>query len=271
MLVQRSFQSQPFPALRVADGEVVLAVAGHLEAGILQGGDHVGAVLHPAALDPLQEVVPDQLPRAGFHFEAGPEPRRLDVGAVARLLRLGPRRIVGAAPAVLVVEGVAQRVERLLPSGRRDVQAAARLEVAARGEDVHVHAVAVLPVQDRRPGVAVLLQPRPGRLLELVEEGPDLGVGGLVLRRPRDHERGVPVLEPERVRDGGHVVRVAAQDLDARPHQSGGVSFADEIVGGGLGGAFAAAGAANEHRRPRRRTGRPRAATARTRLGWRSR
>ena len=270
MLVQRSFQSQPFPALRVADGEVVLPLTGHLEAGLLQEGDNIGAVLHPTALDPLQEVVADQLPRAGFHFEAGPEPRRLDVGAMARLLRLGPRRVVGAGPAVLVVEGVAQRVERLLPAGGRDVQAAARLEVAARGEDVHVHAVAVLPVEDRRPGVAVGLQPRPGRLLELVEDGPDLGVGGLVLRRPRDHERGVLVLEAERVGHGGHVVGVAPQDLDARTHESGGVALADEIVGGGLGGAFAAAGAANEHRRPRRRTGRPRAATARTPPGWRS-
>ncbi|MDE0102682.1 MAG: hypothetical protein OXN89_09895, partial [Bryobacterales bacterium] len=168
MLVQRSFQPQPFPALRLADGHVVPALAGHLETGFLQRGDHVGAAPHPAAPDPLQEVVADQFARAGFHFEAGPEPRRLDVGAVAGLLRLGPRRVVGAAPAVLVVEGVAQRAEDLLPAGRRDVQAAARLKVAARGEDVHVHAVALLPVEDRRPGVAVGLQPRPGRLLELV-------------------------------------------------------------------------------------------------------
>ena len=270
MLVQRSFQSQPFPALRVADGEVVLPLTGHLEACLLQEGDDIGAVLHPTALDPLQEVIPDQLPRAGFHFEAGSQPRRVHVGAMARLLRLGPRRVVGTAPAVLVVEGVPQCVERLPPAGGRDVQAAARLEVAAGGEDVHVHAVAVLPVQDRRPGVAVGLQPRPCRLLELVEDGPDLGVGGLVIRRPRDDERGVLVLEAERVGDGGHVVRVAAQDLDARAHDPGGVALADEIVGGGLGRAGAAAGAANQHRRPRRRTGRPRAATARTRPGWRS-
>jgi len=106
MLVQRSFQPPPFPALRVTGGHVVLALAGHLEAGFLQRGDHLGTVLHDALFDPLQEVVADQLPRAGFHFEAGSQPRRVHVGAVARLLRLGPRRVVGAAPAVLVVEGV---------------------------------------------------------------------------------------------------------------------------------------------------------------------
>ncbi|MCY4122080.1 MAG: hypothetical protein OXG72_14300, partial [Acidobacteria bacterium] len=74
-------------------------------------------------------------------FEAGPQLRRLDVGTVAGLVRPGPRRVVGAAPAVLMVEGVAQSAEGLLPAGGRDVQAAARLEVAACGEDVHVQAV----------------------------------------------------------------------------------------------------------------------------------
>ena len=146
-------------------------------------------------LDPLQEVVADHLARSGLVLEAGPEPRRLDVGAVAGLVLPLAVRVVGAGPAVLVVEGVAQRVERLLPPGRRDVQAAAGLQVAACGEDVNVHSVAVFAVQDRRPGVAVRLQSRPGGLLELVEDGPDLRVGRPVLWRPRDHARGVPALE----------------------------------------------------------------------------
>ena len=59
-------------------------------------------------------------------------------------------RIVRAAPAVLVVERVAQRVEGLLPARRRDVQALARLEVAARGQDVDMHPAAPLAVQHGR-------------------------------------------------------------------------------------------------------------------------
>ena len=206
-------------------------------------------------LDPLQQVVADQLAGAGLVLEARPQPRRFDVGAMAGLVLPGPRRVVGAGPAVLVVEGVAQRVERLLPAGGRDVQAAAGFQVAARGEDVHMDAIAVLAVQDRRPGVAVGLQPRPGGLLELVEDGPDLGVGRPVLRRPRDHERGVLVLEAERVGESGDVVGVPAQHLDARTHQPGGIAFADEIVGRGPGGAGAALGAANVHRHFLRRSG----------------
>ena len=92
------------------------SLAGHLEAGLLQGGDHVAAAPHHTVLDTLQQVVADQLARAGFVLEAGPQLRRLQVGAMAGLLRPGARRVVRAAPAVLVVEGVAQRVEGLLPA-----------------------------------------------------------------------------------------------------------------------------------------------------------
>ena len=149
---------------------------------------------------------------------------------MARLLRPGPRRVVRAAPSVLVVEGVAQGVEGLLPAGWRDVHAAARLQVALRGEDVHMHAAAALAVQDRRPRVAVRLQSGPRRLLELVEDGSDLLVGRLVVRRPRDHDRRVLALELERVGHGGHHVRIPAEDLDALAPVPLGVPFADEIV-----------------------------------------
>ena len=195
MLVQRSLQPPPLAVVRIPDGQVVLALARHVKAGVLQGGDHVGAALHGAVLDALRQVVPDQLPRVGFVLQAGPQRRRLDVGAVARLLRPRPRGVVRPAPAVLVVEGVAQRVEGLLPAGRRDVEALARLQVAPGGQHVHVYPAALLAVQDRRPRVAVRLQSRPGRLLELVEDRFDLRVGRPVVRGPRDHGRAVLVLE----------------------------------------------------------------------------
>ena len=186
MLIQRSLRPPPLSAVQIAGGHVVLALARHLKADFLQGGDHVGAALHRAVLDALHQVVADQLARVGFVLEAGPQLRRLDVGAMARLLCPGLRRVVRAAPAVLVVEGVAQRVEGPLPARRRDVQAAARLQVALRGEDVRVDAAAALAVQHGRPRVAVRLESRPRRLLEFVEDGSDLRVGRLVVRRPRD-------------------------------------------------------------------------------------
>ena len=182
---------------------------------------------------------------------------------MAGLLRLGARRVVGASPAVLMVEGVAQCAEGLLPAGGRDVQAATGLHVAACGEDVHVDPGAVLAVQDRRPGVAVGLQPGPGCLLELVEHGTDLLGGRPVLRRPRDHGRGVPATEIQRVGDVSHVVGVAAQDLHAGPDPPGGVAFADEVVGGRTGRASALTVEPNVHRGPLRPAGPGRAAPAR--------
>ena len=57
---------------------------------------------HCAVLDALLQVVADQLARVGFLLEARPQQRRFEVGAMAGLLRPGPRRVVRPAPAVLV-------------------------------------------------------------------------------------------------------------------------------------------------------------------------
>ncbi|MCY4399814.1 MAG: hypothetical protein OXE96_10810 [Gemmatimonadetes bacterium] len=121
-------------------------MARHFEADLLECGHHVVAGPHRALLDALRQIVADQVARIRLMLESGPQLRRLDVGPVSRLLRPRPRRIVRTAPAVVVVEGVAERIERPLPAGRRDVQTAARFEVALRREDVRVDAAAALAV-----------------------------------------------------------------------------------------------------------------------------
>ena len=208
-----------------------MALARHVKAGLLQSLHYIGAALHGAVLDALHQVVPYQLTWVGFVLKSGPQLCRFDIGAVSWLLRPGAGRVVGPTPAVLVVECVAQRVEGLLPAGRRDVQAAAGFQVALRGEDVHMYSAALLAVLDRGPRVAVRLQSRPGRLLELVDDRFDLRVGRPVLRRPGDYDRRVLVLELQRVGDGGHHVRIPAKDFDALALVPGRVPLTDEIVG----------------------------------------
>ena len=166
-------------------------------------------------LDALEQVVPDQVAGLGLQPEAGPEPRRLDVGAVPGVLHPGPRRVVRPAPAVFGVEGVAERVERLPPARRRDVEAPAGLQVAPRSKDMHVSAAAALAVQHGGPGVAVGFEPGPGRPFEVIQNRADLGVGRLVVRCPGDHARGVLVLERQRVGHCGHLMGIAPKDLDA--------------------------------------------------------
>ena len=168
------------------------------------------AIPHPAVLDALEQVVPDQVSGGGFEPEPGPQLGGLDVSAVSRLLDPCPRRVVRTSPAVLVVEGVAERAERLLPAGRGDVEAPPGLQVASGGEDMDVGTAVLLPVEHRRPSVAVGFEPGPGRLLEGVQKRIDLFVGGLVLRCPRDHAGGVLVIEGKRVGHGGHLIRSPA-------------------------------------------------------------
>ena len=144
-------------------------------------------------------------------------------------------------------------------------------KVAADGEDVHVDAAAALAVLDRRPGVAVRLEPGPGRPLELVEHGFDL-------RMPVGRSSGAQAITPEvylcskleRVGDGGHLVGIAAADLDAvahasrpRPARRAGSRCRRPGRAGPAGDEF------NVHRQPLRRRGRARPASARCRPGWR--
>ena len=83
--------------------------------------------LPPVGL-PLLPQPGGQVALAGSHARTTLQ-RGDDVGAVAGLLRPGAGRVVGPAPAVFVVERVAQRAEGLLPARWRDVQALARLQV----------------------------------------------------------------------------------------------------------------------------------------------
>ena len=111
--IQFSPQPPPLPAIGIAGGDVVLALARHLQPHVFQCGNHVGAALYRAVLDALHQVVANQCAWVRLVFEPGPQLRCLDVGDMARPLRSGARRIVRSAPAVLVVEGVAKRGEGL--------------------------------------------------------------------------------------------------------------------------------------------------------------
>ncbi len=132
---------------------------------------------------------------------------------------------------MLVVERVPQRVEGRLPSRRRDVQALARLQITPRRQHMHVYAASRLPMQHRRPGVALLFEPRPGRALELVQRLLDLVLAGIVLWRPGDHPRGVAVLELQAVGHLRHLPRIPPQHLDFFPLLPGRVLLLQQVFG----------------------------------------
>ena len=231
MCVQLSFQTPPVPRRGIQRRQVVLALARHLQARLPQGGDDIGPIPYRAVLDTLEQVVADQVAGGRFERETGPQLRRLDVGAVPGLLRPRPRRIIRPAPALFGVEGVAERVECLLPARRRDVEAPAGLQVASRGEDMHVNAAVALAMHHGRPGVAVGLEPRPGRLFKGIDDRADLRVGRSVVRCPGNHARRVLVLERQRVGHRRHLMGIPPEDLDPRAQLPGRVPCSEEIVG----------------------------------------
>ena len=195
--------------------------------------------------------------------------RRLDVGAVPGLLHPRPRRVIRPAPAVFGVEGVAERVECLLPARRRDIEAPAGLEVAPRGEDMHVSAAVALAVHHGRPGVAVGLEPRPGRLFKGIDDRADLRVGRSVVRCPGNHARRVLVLERQRVGHRGHLMGIPPEDLHAFARLPGRAPCPEEVVGRCLGRAGTAGEELNMHRSRGARRGPALRAPARWRPGGR--
>ena len=112
---------------------------------------------------------------------------------------------------------------------------------------MHMHAVPIA-VLDRRPAVAVLFQPRPGGLLELIQYPTDLLVARLILRRPGDQPRGVAVLELQRVGHRSNLLRVAPQDRDVLPLLPCPVGLAGQVVGRYRSQAAAARQKLNHHR-----------------------
>ena len=238
LLIDRSFQPPLAAALRVHRRDVVLALTRHLQARFPQGGDHPGTVRDNPGLDVLFQVVGNEPPRLFLCRQSRPQLGGLDVGPIAGLHVPRPLGIVRAAPAVLMVLPVSQSVKRLLPSGGRDIEALAGLQIHPRRQNMHVDATARFAVLDGRPGVAIRFKPGPGGFLELVHHAADLRGARGVLRRPGDDARGVLVLELQRVGHGGHLVRVAAQNLHffpvlflvLFPLLGGGTQLAGEVV-----------------------------------------
>ena len=136
-----------------------------------------------------------------------------------------PFRIVRAAPAILVILPVPQRVKRLLPSGSRDIQALAGLKIHPRRQDMHVNTPARFAVLDRCPGVAVRFEAGPGGFLELVHHMADLRIARVVLRCPGDDARRVLVLELKPIGHGSHLMRMAPQHFDSSGFFSGSCSW----------------------------------------------
>ena len=153
-LINAPFEPPFRPALGIGGRDVVLTLARHRKARLGQNRDDAGPVFDDAPLNRRGEVGV-QLVAGVLGGQALAQGRGVLVGRIARLKVPLPLRIVRPRPAVFRVLPVPQRVIIPLPAGRGDVQAFARLQIHAGGQDVDVHSPVWLVVLHGRPGVAV--------------------------------------------------------------------------------------------------------------------
>lgn len=246
------------------DGQVVLALPGHLQSGLLQGQNHALAVHDPLSLYKRRQI--------GMNtFPALPEPEAF-IGPLRRSVKLcGPVWIVGPGPPLRPVQRVSERRVGSFPARGRHVQRLAGGQLHPRRHEMQFHPPA-LGVLMAHPRDVVLLRvhARKGQTLESVHGLLLLDLGGRILQGEGQNTVGVAPLAVDAVDQLAGLVHVA-------PHHLGRCMAAPLAVRGGqIGRNLSSAAAAparelNQHRRaahalPARRTvlGRSRSAAPAT-------
>ncbi|WP_244629619.1 hypothetical protein [Martelella limonii] len=120
-----SFEPPAFIRLRVADGDVVFALSGKIEARALKRGHYAWAIVDRTGFNPVDDPVMDQCarlaPAHAFNQADGfPSPFRR-------------KRI---APAEFLVQHITQGVVVLAIARGRDIEAAPALKLHARRDEV---------------------------------------------------------------------------------------------------------------------------------------
>ena len=161
------------------------------------------------------EVVCDRLLRVFLGGQARLELVRIDPVQMAELDILRACGAVRPGPVVPDIVDIAQRVKRMLPAGRCDVEGLARFEVHPGGQDMDVDTAGFLVVPDRAPGITVRFQTRPGQALEVVQHFIDICLAGIILRRPGNQPGRGAVLEGQGVGNLPHQFRIAAQHVNS--------------------------------------------------------
>lgn len=181
----------------------MLALARHGEAGPLQLGDDLGPVAHQAILDPA------------LHHRVQERPVDHPFRSLQRDLPIaGQLRVIGPRPAVLDVQGIAQRCVQALPARRRDVEGPAARQLHARRHEVKLDPAALrVAVPDPQHVVLVGIEAGERRALELVHHHPLLLGARRVARRERHDAACVAPVPVDRVDEIARHLRIAAQHL----------------------------------------------------------
>jgi hypothetical protein len=202
-------------------GQVGFADAGQDEACVGKGVDHTSAVSNQAdanlVLQPCVQLVSSLSASWGFD------------GVTDLLRALQLHRI---CPAVALVHHIAQGIEGVLITGRRDVQAPSRGQLQSRCAEVKLNAVFV-GMSDPKHVILRRVQPREGQTLEVVHDLGLLFLGRGVGGSKADHACAVGPLVTAGIDQGFSAVGIAAQHLGQRLPRDGhglAVCIADQVA-----------------------------------------
>lgn len=258
LLVDPALHAEFLAALRVLDGEVILALPGNLQSRLLQGGNHAVAVRHLLRRYKGRQIGVDALPALA-------QPETL-VGPLRRSVKLcGPVRVVGTRPALGPVQRVPERRIGPFPAGGRDVERLAGGQLHAGRHEVKFDPPA-FGVLMPHPGDVVLLRvhARKGQTLEGVHGLLLLGLAGAILQGEGQDAVGIAPLALDAVDQVTGPVHVAPHHLGRR------MAPPLAVVGGQVGRdlaptAAASPGELNQHRQAARALSAERKAPGRSR------
>lgn len=191
--IYSSLEAEFFPALRVFDGDVILARPVDFQPGSGKRLEHVFAIADKPLLDVGPHIFMDGILGGGAVIFRWRFPPALQTGVVQirmfRRVQTGADGIVRPGPAFPVVVHVAKHIKVFLPAGWAGVERLAAGKFHARNDEVQLM-VACMGVPHPQDVALIRLQPRESHIFKVVHNPLFLFRRHRIVRVPGKHPSG---------------------------------------------------------------------------------
>jgi hypothetical protein len=190
--INPSLEAELSPALRVFDGDVILARPFDFQTDFAQGGKNILPVPDKPLFQFGCEIGVNGFLGIGavvlaWIFAPADKPRLVQVGLIRRM-QAGAGRVVRSGPTFPVVVQIAEYVEVLLPAGRAGVEVLAARQIQARNDEMQFM-VASMAVTHPEDSALIWLQTGKGNGFKIIHNALFLLRRHLVVRVPGENAR----------------------------------------------------------------------------------
>lgn len=147
------------------------------------------------------------------------------------LHQASPQGVIRTRPTMLKIERVPQRVECLLPVGRRDVERPAGGQFDPWRDHVDMTPAPRFTVQNGAPAVLVWPQSGEGGAFKLPQNLVNFRRAGVVGGRKSDHTGRVSVHSFQAVDQPADLLRITAQNTHFLPNLAGVIALSSQVIG----------------------------------------